>query len=100
MKDRALLMTAADNLFWTFEQAVSYYQFALIHYIGFMDKGMLLVGVCRDSNGNPQIDKTDWLDKAYQFGKSIYGEPAMFKVKTPAGVTLLLLLTFIFKTIS
>ncbi len=42
MKDCALLMTAADDFFWTFEQAVSYYQFALINYIGFHDKGMLL----------------------------------------------------------
>ena len=35
VKDCALLMTAADNFFWTFEQAVSYYQFALVNYIGF-----------------------------------------------------------------
>lgn len=71
-KDCALLMTSADNLFWTFEQVVSYYQFTLINYIGFQDKGMLLAGGCGDTNGKPQIDKTDWLDKAYAFGKSIY----------------------------
>lgn len=41
IKDAALLMTAADNLFWTFEQAVSYYKFAIINYIGFNDRGML-----------------------------------------------------------
>ena len=34
MKDCALLMTSADDFFWTFQQAVSYYQFALINYIG------------------------------------------------------------------
>ena len=34
VKDCALLMTSADNFFWTFEQAVSYYQFALVNYIG------------------------------------------------------------------
>lgn len=43
-KDCALLMTAADNFFWSFEQAVSYYQFAIVNYIGFHDKGMLLAG--------------------------------------------------------
>ena len=68
VKDCALLMTAADNFFWTFEQAVSYYQFALVNYIGFHNKGMLLAGGCGDTNGKPQIDKTDHLEKAYQFG--------------------------------
>jgi len=71
-KDCALLMTAADNFFWTFEQAVSYYKFTLIHYIGFNDKGMLLAGGCGDTNGKPQISKTRYLDKAYEFGKNIY----------------------------
>ena len=28
-------MTAADDFFWTFQQAQSYYQFALVNYIGF-----------------------------------------------------------------
>lgn len=70
--DCALLMTSADNYFWTFEQAVSYYQFALVNYIGFHDKGMLLAGGCGDTNGEPQIDKTDYLKKAFLFGKTIY----------------------------
>ena len=43
-KDCVLLMTAADDLFWTFEQAVSYYRFALVNYIGFSDRGVLLAG--------------------------------------------------------
>lgn len=72
VKDCALLMTAADNFFWTFEQAASYYKFTLINYIGFNDKGMLLAGGCGDTNGKPQIDKTDHLQKAYEFGKNIY----------------------------
>lgn len=71
-KDCALLMTAADNFFWTFEQAVSYYKFTLVNYIGFHDKGMLLAGGCGDTNGKPQIDKTEHLPAAYQFGKNIY----------------------------
>ena len=79
VKDCALLMTAADDFFWTFEQAVSYYRFALVNYIGFHDKGMLLAGGCGDTNGKPQIDKTEHLEKAYQFGKNIYQgeEPAI-----------------------
>lgn len=72
VKDCALLMTSADNFFWTFEQAVSYYQFTLVNYIGFHDKGMLLAGGCGDTNGKPQIDKTDYLRQAYEFGKKIY----------------------------
>lgn len=72
VKDCALLMTSADNLFWTFEQATSYYLFTLVNYIGFNDKGMLLAGGCGDTNGKPQIHKTDYLNKAYEFGVSIY----------------------------
>lgn len=72
VKDCALLMTAADNFFWTFEQAESYYKFALVNYIGFHDKGMLLAGGCGDTNGKPQIDKTSYLKEAYEFGKTIY----------------------------
>ena len=72
IKDCALLMTSADDFFWTFEQAVSYYQFTLVNYIGFHDKGMLLAGGCGDTNGKPQIFKTQHLERAYQFGKSIY----------------------------
>ena len=71
-KDCALLMTAADQFFWTFEQAVSYYQFALVNYIGFQDKGMLLAGGCGDTNGSPQIEKTGYLQAAYDFGRHIY----------------------------
>lgn len=73
-KDCALLMTAADNYFWTFEQAVSYYRFALVNYIGFHDKGMVLAGGCGDTNGKPQIDKTEHLQAAYEFGKRLYSE--------------------------
>ena len=72
VRDAALLMTSADNFFWTYEQAVSYYKFTIINYIGFNDKGMILAGGCGDTNGKPQIDKTEHLIKAYEFGKSIY----------------------------
>lgn len=74
IKDAALLMTSADNYFWTYEQAVSYYKFTIINYIGFNDKGMLLAGGCGDTNGKPQIDKTEHLTSAYEFGKFIYNE--------------------------
>lgn len=72
VKDAALLMTSADDFFWTYEQAVSYYKFTIINYIGFRDKGMLLAGGCGDTNGKPQIAKTDHLREAYVFGKNIY----------------------------
>ena len=51
---------------------MSYYKFALINYIDFNDKGMLFTGGCGDTNGRPQIDKTEHLRKAYEFGKNIY----------------------------
>ncbi len=72
VRDCALLMTSADNFFWTFEQAVSYYKFALVNYIGFQDKGMLLAGGCGDTNGKAKIDQTEHLKKAYEFGKELY----------------------------
>lgn len=71
-KDCALLMTSADNFFWTFQQAVSYYQFTLVDYIGFHDRGMLLAGGCGDTNGAPQISQTPYLEKGYLFGKNLY----------------------------
>ena len=74
VKDCALLMTAADDFFWTFEQAESYYKFALVNYIGFRDKGRLLAGGCGDTNGKPQISNTKHLAEAYEFGKNIYLE--------------------------
>lgn len=74
VKDAALLMTSADDFFWTYEQAVSYYQFAIIHYTGFHDRGMVLAGGCGDTNGKPQIDKTVYLQEAYEFGKKVYME--------------------------
>lgn len=72
VKDCALLVTAADDFFWTFEQVTSYYKFAIVNYIGFHDKGMLLAGGCGDTNGRPQIDRTNHLVEGYEFGKNIY----------------------------
>ena len=72
VKDCALLMTSADNYFWTFEQAVSYCQFTLINYIGFHDKGMLLAGGCGDTNGKPRIGETTHLEEARKFGRELY----------------------------
>ena len=74
VKDCALLMTSADDFFWTFEQAVSYYQFTMVNYIGFQDRGLVLAGGCGDTDGKPQIDKTAHLQEAYEFGKNIYSE--------------------------
>ena len=67
-------MTSADNFFWTFEQAVSYYRFAIVNYIGFHDRGMLLAGGCGSTNGKPRIDETPYLKQAYEFGLHIYAD--------------------------
>lgn len=58
VKDAALMMTSADNFFWTFEQTVSYYQFAIVNYIGFHDRGMLLAGGCGDSCPAGNVEQT------------------------------------------
>lgn len=78
-KDCALLMTAEDNFFWTFEQAVSYYRFALVRYIGFRDRGMVLAGGCGmvlaggcgGTSRKRIIEQTPFLDQAYEFGKKL-----------------------------
>ena len=72
VRDCTLLMTSADDYFWTFEQTVSYYRFAIVNYIGFCDKGMFLAGGCGDTNGKAQINKTNNLKEVYEFGKELY----------------------------
>ena len=72
--DSVLLMTAADDYFWTFEQAERYYQWAVVNYIGFHDKGRLLAGGCGDTNGPSQIAATSHLQEAYRFGKNLYAD--------------------------
>ncbi len=74
VRDSALLMTAADDNFWTFEQAERYYQWAVVNYIGFHDKGCLLAGGCGDTNGPSQIADTPHLQEAYWFGKNLYAD--------------------------
>lgn len=74
VKDSVLLMSSADNFFWTFEQAESYYQFAVVNYIGFRDRGRLLAGGCGSTNGKPGIQETDHLKQAFEFGKNVYHE--------------------------
>lgn len=66
-----ILMTAADDFFWTFEQAVSYYNFNCINYLGWSDKGMVLAGGCGGSPDKRHIEDTGYLETAYDFGKSI-----------------------------
>ena len=70
-KESVLLMTAADNLFWTFEQAVSYYNFAIINYLGWQHKGMVLAGGCGGVDTPRGIEKTEFLAAAYSLGKQL-----------------------------
>lgn len=70
-KDCALLMTAADDFFWTFEQAASYYHFNCVNYLGWNDRGMLLAGGCGGSFTHGQIKNTEHLNAAFTFGYSI-----------------------------
>lgn len=72
VRDSALIMTSADDNFWTFREAENYYRLAVVNYIGFRDRGMLLCGGCGDTGGAPQIDKTGHLERAYDFGLRLY----------------------------
>ena len=74
VKDSALLVTAADNFFWTFEQVMAYCKFTIVNYIGFHDRGMLHAGGCGDKNGKPGIGKANHLVEAYEFGKIFIDE--------------------------
>ena len=71
-KDCALLMTASEDQFWSFEQAVAYYRMVLVRYMGFEDKGMILAGGCGEVCGEPEIKETEYLVEAYEFGKNLY----------------------------
>lgn len=69
-KECALLMTAEDDLFWTFEQAISYYRFNCVNYLGWIDKGMVLAGGVGGSTTKRRIAESDHLEKAFEFGKA------------------------------
>ena len=68
------LMTSADGFFRTFEQAVSYYQLTMVNYIGFTDRGMLLVGGCGGHEWETADRQDSSLTWVYEFGKKIYLE--------------------------
>lgn len=70
-KECVLLVSAADNFFWTFEQVTSYYQFTLINYLGWKDRGMILAGGCGGVDESRCIQTTSHLQKAYEFGQNI-----------------------------
>lgn len=68
-RDSILLMTAGDDNFWTFEQAISYYRF-ITKAIGWTDRGMCLAGGCNGEPGNRQINE-EYLGKAYELGNTL-----------------------------
>lgn len=70
-RECALLMTAFADDFWTFEQAVSYYRFNCVKYLGWKDVGMVLAGNCGGVGEKRRIEETSHLEKAYAFGKSV-----------------------------
>ena len=70
-KDCALLMTAADDLFWTFEHAVSYYRFNCVNYMGWTDRGMVWAGGSGGAPDKRHIEDTGYLEVAYAFGEGV-----------------------------
>ena len=71
VKECVLLMTAADDNFWTFGQALSYYHFTCVNYLGWTDRGTVLAGGCGGSPGRRHIEDTGHLEAAYAFGRSL-----------------------------
>ena len=58
------------------EQAVAYYRMALVRYIGFRDRGMVLAGGCGGTSARRHIEDTGWLEQAYALGRSVYAAEA------------------------
>lgn len=71
-KDIALLMTAEDDSEWNWANVKLYYKNCFLEWLKFNGKGMILAGGCGISDKGLGIEKTDYLKKAYEFGKKIY----------------------------
>lgn len=68
-KECALLMTAADNSFNTFENAVGFYRLTS-NYLGWIDKGMVLAGGCGGTDAPRKVPES-YLKAAYMLGKGL-----------------------------
>ena len=71
-KKCALIASSADTErhFWVFESFTQYWQ-RYIHYMRWEDMGMLLVGNCGGTKAPRQVEKTDGLRRACEFGASM-----------------------------
>ncbi len=68
-KECALLMTAAENSFNAFENAVGFYRLTS-NYLGWIDKGMVLAGGCGGTDAPRKIPEK-YLNAAYMLGKNL-----------------------------
>lgn len=68
-RDCLLLMSAGDDSFWTFEQAVSYYRF-MTKAIGWSDIGCYLAGGCIGEADKRSIEHRH-LQGAYELGSAL-----------------------------
>lgn len=73
-KDIALLITAGDscNFKKNFDCLNLYYEICFLDWLKFNGKGILLARGCIDDGKTTGIEKTGFLEKAYEFGKKIY----------------------------
>lgn len=73
-KDIALLITAADSSHFArnFDNLNLYYKVCFLEWLKFNDKGIFLAHGWIDNVKSKGIEKTDFLEKAYEFGKKIY----------------------------
>lgn len=77
IKDCALLMSAGDEQFWTFEQPLAYYHF-LTQALGWQDLGSCLIGGC-PGHGRHWEAKPAALQKAESFGRLLGNRPKLLK---------------------
>ena len=76
--DCALMMTAADDQWFTFNWAKSYYENGFANFFLWNNKGCLFAGGCGESGFGDDsrriIEETGHLEEAYEFGKNVYAE--------------------------
>ncbi|HIZ76747.1 MAG TPA: flavodoxin family protein [Firmicutes bacterium] len=67
-KETMLLMTAGGPVPTSFQTSMDYFDYTVVNFMGWKDRGKILVGGVHDKN---DIQNTDGLEKAYAFGKTI-----------------------------
>lgn len=74
-KDAALLLTSADNGWYTYTWTKQYWETCLVNFFSYNNKGVLLADACGEfgfGGSKKHIEDTGHLEEAYEFGYNIY----------------------------